>query len=434
MKHFYSLFCLIFTSFVNGQIINFPDANFKTKLLQQDVAFDSNYISITLDANNDGNIEVSEVQNVIFLNVSNGNISDLTGINYFSNLWALDCSYNSLTNITVDNSIIIMNLNASHNALTSVTVNFGNFNQDYDPGLDLSFNNLTTFSISNVIMHDGFFINNNQLTSLTINNCRFGGFSVAHNNLTAINFTGNNSLGGNANFTYNQFTILDLAGAHIDYECHVFLGNNIEDRVRNLFGGEIYYASNNTFFDLGDYRGTTSCDPEGGGRVYIMSCPNLQHVIFKNGFNHGYITCDEGGDIFQKPAMSLQITNCPGLNHICVDGGSELAAIQARINQLGLQSQIVVDTNCTSSVLDTEAFSSNNQFAISPVPVQNILQVHSNENIEIRAIEIYNNLGQIIQKEIGNPQNIDVSNLAKGTYYLKIKTDNLISNKKFIKQ
>jgi uncharacterized repeat protein (TIGR01451 family) len=239
-----------------------------------------------------------------------------------------------------------MGLNASHNQLTSVNVNFGNFIQDYEPRLDLSFNNLTTFSISNATFYDGFFINNNQLTSLNINNCDFGGFSVAHNNLTAINFTGNNYIYSSANFAYNQFTLLDLVGAGIDYECSVYLGYNIEDRVQNLFGGEIYYASNNTFFDLGDYRGITSCDPEGGGRVTIINSPNLRNVNFKNGYNHMFITCDEGGTIFQNPSINLQISNCPNLTYICTDE-LEQNTFQTWINWMSLQDQIQVNTYCT---------------------------------------------------------------------------------------
>jgi hypothetical protein len=42
-------------------------------------------------------------------------------------------------------------------------------------------------------------------------------------------------------------------------------------------------------------------------------------------------------------------------------------------------------------------------------------------------------MGQIIQKAIGNQQSIDVSNLSKGSYYLKIKTENLTFVKQFLK-
>ena len=54
---------------------------------------------------------------------------------------------------------------------------------------------------------------------------------------------------------------------------------------------------------------------------------------------------------------------------------SELLAMQTRINQLGLQSQIVVGSNCTSSILDLLSFVSNEQFRIFPVPTSDILQI-----------------------------------------------------------
>jgi hypothetical protein len=178
---------------------------------------------------------------------------------------------------------------------------------------------------------------------------------------------------------------------------------------------------------------TRDCDPEEQGNVSIQNSPNLQQVIFKNGFNHTAITCDEGGDIFDIPALYLAISNCPNLSQICVDA-PEQPYFQTRINDLGLQNQVQVNTNCSSLVLGSETFTSNEQFIISPVPVQNILQIQSENNIEIKSLQIYNNLGQVVQKELGNQQNINVSNLAKGSYYLKIMTDSLVFTKQFLKE
>lgn len=345
MKHFYLFSCLVFASFVNAQIINFPDPNFKAKLLGTAQAVDAFGMPITIDENSDGEIEVSEVENIFRLDVSIGNISDLTGINYFVNLRALICSYNSLVNLTITNSITLMELDASNNELTSVNVNFGNSDMEYDPILDLRNNNLTTFSVSNAIFYQAN-LSNNQLSSLSINNCSFySGFNVSNNNLTSIQFSGACSIGYYANFRNNQFTLLDLQGAGIDTSCNVHLGNNIEDRVQNVWGNIVYY-SNNTFFDLGNYSTVTSCDPDFQGEVTITNSPNLQNVIFKNGFNHTAVTCDEGGTIFQNPAMSLSISNCPNLSFICVDEGERLN-IQERITQLGLQNQVQVNSYCS---------------------------------------------------------------------------------------
>lgn len=336
---------LVFTLFANGQIINFPDANFKAKLFHPNVARDNFYQPITIDANNDGEIEMSEVADVVFLDVPNSNISDLTGINYFVNLRFLHCSNNSLVNLTISNTIILMELTANNNELTTVNVNFGNSNMEYDPILDLSNNNLSMFSVSNALFYE-VNLSNNQLTSLSVNNCSvYGGFYVNNNNLASIQFSGGCSIGGYVNFRNNQFTLLDLSGAGIDPTSIVYLGNNIEDRINNV-GGNIVYSSNNTFFDLGNYRNVTGCEPEQTGHVTISNSPNLKNVILKNGFNHITITCDEGGDVFQNQALSLSISNCPNLSFICVDEG-ERPNIQAKITQLGLQNQVQVNSYCS---------------------------------------------------------------------------------------
>ena len=73
MKNYY-FFLLAFFSItsVSSQIINFPDANFKAKLLGSflGAAQNINQQYIVIDANADGEIQVSEAQAVYYLNVS----------------------------------------------------------------------------------------------------------------------------------------------------------------------------------------------------------------------------------------------------------------------------------------------------------------------------------------------------------------------------
>ena len=434
MKKFYLVFCLVFSLIASAQIINFPDANFKTKLLQSGVAFSEMNDELILDANNDGEIEVSEVQNVYGLNVSNANISDLTGISSFSALKFLTCNNNSLTNITIDNSIVLMALRANHNNLTSLNLDLSSAVE----GVDLSFNNFSSFTVANGYYAEAFNLSNNQLTSLTLNNAVFTYFIIDYNYLTSIQYLGNVSFsgGGFASFTHNQFSLLSFPdNVSFDNSCVLYLGDNLVDAIyfEGFQPGNINYKStDNTVFDLGNFYMTKSCDPEQQGNVNIHHSPNLQQLIFKNGYNHPYITCNEGGDIFQIEPLNLILTNCSNLSQICVDSG-ELPFFQTRINQLGLQNQVVVNSDCTSSVLGLNEIVSE-QFTIFPVPAGNVLQIQSNDTIEIRSIEIYNNLGQIVQKELGNQQNIDVSKLTKGSYYLKIYANDSISVKQFLKE
>ena len=64
-----------FTASLFAQTITIPDANFKAKLLQADVtnsiAENSSNSSIKIDSNNDGEIQVVEVQNVHNLYIDN---------------------------------------------------------------------------------------------------------------------------------------------------------------------------------------------------------------------------------------------------------------------------------------------------------------------------------------------------------------------------
>lgn len=436
MKHIYLLFTVLLGGFLHAQIIAIPDVNFKAKLLQANatngIALNMSEQPVAIDTNNNGEIEVSEVQNIKALNLSNSGISDLGGISSFVNLKWLRCSNNLLTEITIDNSIAIEQLLASYNSISSVSVNFG----ENIEGVDLSYNNLTSFALDGGAFWESFNLSHNQLSSLTLSNLSMEYFNISHNNLDQIQFVGTVWLYRTCNFSNNQFTILDVSDARFQYEDGIIiLGNNVEDVV--LFPSmnqpsNVIYSSNNTSLDLGNFQGTHSCDPEYSGHVSITNSPNLENIIFKNGYNHGYVTCYEGS-YFDIPTLNLGITNCPNLNHICVDEGDELTVVQNIINQLGLQSQVVVDGNCISSVLDEATFVSDESIFVSPVPAHDILQITIKNTMTLDGLQVYNNVGQLVLNENGANQSIDVSNLSSGSYFIKINTNEGAFVKQFLK-
>ncbi|MGV3695705.1 T9SS type A sorting domain-containing protein [Flavobacterium sp.] len=433
MKRLYLFFLFVFLTLnLSGQTINFPDATFKAKLLEPNVVTDEVGVEIMIDINNDGEIQVSEAQRVFAINVSNSGISDLTGISNFINLKRLICDYNLITTIAIDNVIRLHYLSASHNQLTSFEAHFGS----WADLLDLSYNNLVTLDIGNSYFAD-FDLSRNNLTNLTLRNSTFDYFSVAHNNLSSIQYVGNiQFLWPIAQFNNNQFSLLEFpSNVNFDNAVQINLGNNVVDNVyfHGQQPGNISYTSaTNTRFDLGNFSMGRDCQPELQGDVTILNCPSLQEVSFKNGFNHTFTTCNEGGDIFDIPALNLQISDCPNLTSICVDQ-PETANFQQYMVELGLQNQVQINTACSALVLGLEESVSENQFTIYPVPAHNLLEIHSSENLRIKNIEIYNNLGQVVQKEVGCQQSVNVSLLAKGIYYLKIYTDGLTSIKKFLK-
>lgn len=119
MKKNYFIIILFFVfAIVNAQIINFPDANFKAKLLQSDVtneiAQNASYQNIKIDANNDGEIQVSEALLVGTLSIASSNINDLTGIREFQNLLFLYCNNNFFTMLDLGN-MNVLQINCGNN-------------------------------------------------------------------------------------------------------------------------------------------------------------------------------------------------------------------------------------------------------------------------------------------------------------------------------
>lgn len=100
------LYFLIFASLyfsAQSQIINFPDANFKARLLQ---ANENNLIGdhTIIDSNQDGEIDQSEAAMVLGLYLVDANISNLTGIEYFVNIRTLHCGSNHLTAVDLSHN------------------------------------------------------------------------------------------------------------------------------------------------------------------------------------------------------------------------------------------------------------------------------------------------------------------------------------------
>jgi uncharacterized repeat protein (TIGR01451 family) len=90
----------------------------------------------------------------------------------------------------------------------------------------------------------------------------------------------------------------------------------------------------------------------------------------------------------------------------------------------------------TIQALSSEDFDFKNYFTVYPNPVDNILNISSNNNILINNIAIYNVLGQLVISipNAKSVQNIDVSKLSEGQYFIVVKTDKGVSNTKFIKK
>ena len=134
MKIKFLLLLIVYTSICNAQIINIPDANFKIKLLGANTTnliakdLSGNYFKI--DANNDGEIQQSEANNVSELNLNyplNGTnyyMNSAVGVTNFVNLTKLDLRSNRIVNLNISGMQFLNYIDCSNNNqyLISLTI------------------------------------------------------------------------------------------------------------------------------------------------------------------------------------------------------------------------------------------------------------------------------------------------------------------------
>ena len=89
---------------------NFPDENFR------------DYVAGEWDKNQDKYFSPSEIANAKWISCDNKEISNLKGIEFFTNIWLLECYYNNLTTIDLSNNKKLSYINCHHNQLNELDV------------------------------------------------------------------------------------------------------------------------------------------------------------------------------------------------------------------------------------------------------------------------------------------------------------------------
>ncbi|WP_432673054.1 DUF7619 domain-containing protein [Flavobacterium sp. SM2513] len=210
MKKYY-LLLLFVASWMNAQIVTIPDAAFKERLLASSSSFfvaknlQGNFFSI--DANDDGEIQLQEAQQVTYLRLYDLPINSLEGIEAFTNLTELQCWKLNLTTLDVSALTQLKLLNCAQNDLDIIDIsalsNLETFLCDD--------NNLTTLNFLNNPNLLSIGCSDNLLTTLDVSNLANLNQLVCYGNfLTTITFPVNNSI--TSLYIYNNLlTSLDFS-------------------------------------------------------------------------------------------------------------------------------------------------------------------------------------------------------------------------------
>ena len=227
-------------TFTTTDKIEFPDANLKTALLSHNPV---------IDINGDNEISVSEAEAVIDLRLSFKNISNITGLEYFSNLSKLDLGSNQVSDIShLSNMIKLTMLTLSSNQISDVNV-LSNLTKLET--LSLNDNQIKDISALKELKYLSFLeLYNNEISVLPefISNY-FSTLDLKDNQINDISSLVNISLIDMLSLSRNNLTnIIPLLNINISF-LEVF-NNNIPDinsnnsiKLASIPGSDVYVSS-----------------------------------------------------------------------------------------------------------------------------------------------------------------------------------------------
>ncbi|RMA65707.1 T9SS type A sorting domain-containing protein [Ulvibacter antarcticus] len=404
MKYIIIVF-FVLSSSINAQIVNIPDAEFKTKLLDH---------SPIIDTNSDSEIQLAEAEaftGTIEVNgtVANpGNIADLTGIEAFVNIVGLNCSWNQLTNLNLSTNSSLEVLRCDRNSLTTINLSgnlqlrdlntsdnlletLGLSGNDNLESISCSTNSLVTLDLSNKTNLTTVDCQSNELISLNLGNSPNLEFLISpFNHLTTLDVSDNVNL-RNLNCANNTISNIDLS-------------NNIE-----LLGLNI---RNNDLLVLSLYENVN---------LRTLDCRenlNLADINLRNGNNLNFDTSGSSSSNFES---------LPTLETVCLDDiNSNLAGfIETHVGR-----ELIFTDDCNLSLNENEL---GNIF-LFPNPLKDTLQITSDKPIV--DIKIYDLQGQLLYQFVKNGLtfNLDMSTLSTGIYFVHLTNEsNRISVEKIIK-
>ncbi|CAM1333570.1 T9SS type A sorting domain-containing protein [Tenacibaculum aestuariivivum] len=460
---------LFLSQLVNSQIVNIPDVNFKNALLTGP--------NSGIDTNNDGQIQVSEaIAYTSPIDVTSKNISNLTGIETFSNIPILACGGNNLTTLNLTQNINLERLFCMNNQLKKLvlsnnskltllyaynnnlnTLNIANGNN----------NNMSTFYVANnpdlkcikidngftppsswvkdavasysiypcpltatpikylytpmLTVLDGF----QKITSATNVNIPDANFKNALlnnnpvidiNNDSEIQVSEANAYGPYLNVANKNISNLTGIEAFINLTTLACDGNNLTTlNVSQNINLEFLFCAYNPIKKL-SLKYNTKLE-----NLSSWNCNNLETIDIANG-NNNIIT-------------NFNVINNPKLKCIKIDNGftpSNTIWSKDTTARYSFYTCPLTAAIPDKTILSNMELLGHYKVNVYPNPTQYYLNITSNQKSEIKVVEIYTTGGNKILETTLNK--VNVSKLQKGVYHLKITdSNNQTTFKKFIK-
>ena len=193
-----SLFACLFATTALANVIidvtNFPDENFRKWVWSQ--SYGSDYV-----------LTDTEIADVTVISVSDLQIQDLKGIEFFTALTELECGMNELTTLDVSKNTALNVLKCNSNQLTALDVTKNTALTE----LSCDWNQLTALDVSENTALESLVCSGNQLTTLDVSkNTALKTLNCSRCKLTALDVTKNTVL-TELNCNSGQLTALDVS-------------------------------------------------------------------------------------------------------------------------------------------------------------------------------------------------------------------------------
>ena len=323
------LLCIAITSLSFSQNVSIPDANFKTALLNHDPV---------IDTNSDGDIQVTEAAAFSgILNVAASNILDLSGIEYFESITALNCNNNEITSVDLTQNSALEQIEIAANLLTTLDIsqnnnlrelvcNGNNLVELYTASnlnleiLNVSANSISDLDLASNTALKSIEINFNPIETIDIsNNINLELFSATYcYNLGTVDFSNNNTLENILLWYTNQeeINVSNMPNLNSLYLRNLNLSSLDVSNNPNLYN---LYVTNNNIVEL-DVSSNTNLAYLSVDNLYVSTIdvsnnPNLEWLDLSGSLLETVNAKNGNNTIFTY----FNIDNASSLGTICVD-------------------------------------------------------------------------------------------------------------------
>jgi hypothetical protein len=273
--------------------------------------------------------------------------------------------------------------------------------------------------------------NNNALTSLPFDISELHELRCSNNQITELNNLSYETQ--ELDISYNKISSLVLPASANYYYLNIS-GNLFTSVEFNDVTLEYFYCNDTklTSLDFSTVRRFSET-------ISIKNNSNLASINFKNGkFDLCYVMY--GGCHFY-----LMISNNPNLKNICADEFNhegptvvtETEYFQSYYNLPNITYNALCSDNSGKELGTVSQKNTTLNYKLYPNPVQNTLNIDTDDFVTVSSIKIYNTIGQTIheysKETLTKHTELSLSELKTGSYLIEISSGQEKTTKKFIK-